>query len=189
MRMLIRSLTLTLLLAIAGPLFAGDNDSPLDVDKGNYRPLIVIASSTVDPVWVSLKKSLEDPANKQGIADRKLKVYTILNMAGQLDGKDLGQQDTMALLRSLKLGAGAYPKVFLMGKDGETKLSAAGDEAKSVDLKKVFDTIDALPAAEKELVAAPPPPAAAEAAPAKGTKNGKPAKPAKPTKPPEMPDD
>ncbi len=85
--------------------------------------------------------------------------------------------------------AGVYPKVFLMGKDGETKLSAAGDEAKSVDLKKVFDTIDALPAAEKELVAAPPPPAATEAAPAKGAKNGKPAKPAKPAKPPEMPDD
>ncbi|MFW9081311.1 DUF4174 domain-containing protein [Pseudomonas sp. P2757] len=188
--MLIRSLTLTLLLAIAGPSFAGDNDSPLDVDKGNYRPLIVIANSTVDPVWVGLKKSLEDPANKQGIADRKLKVYTILSMSGQLDGKDLGQQDTMALLRSLKLGAGAYPKIFLVGKDGETKLAASGDEAKAVDLKKIFDTIDAMPMAEKEAAAAVvTPPAATEPAPAKGAKGSKPVKPAKPSKPPEMPDD
>ena len=86
--MLIRSLTLTLLLAIAGPLFAADNDSPIAGDMGRARPLIVIAQSTIDPVWVGLKKSLEDPANKKGVADRNIKVYTILNMAGQLDGKD-----------------------------------------------------------------------------------------------------
>ncbi|MCF4998894.1 DUF4174 domain-containing protein [Pseudomonas syringae] len=185
--MLIRSLILTTLLAFAGPLLAAENDSPTAGDKGRARPLIVIASSTVDPVWVGLKKSLDDPANKQGIADRNIKVYTILNMTGQLDGKDLGQQDTMALLRSLKLGAGAYPKVFLVGKDGETKLSASGDEAKSVDLKKIFETIDAMPMAEKEAAAAAVAPApAAEPAPAKGSK---PAKPAKSSKPPEMPDD
>jgi hypothetical protein len=101
----------------------------------------------------------------------------------------MGQQDTMALLRSLKLGAGAYPKVFLVGKDGETKLSASGDEAKSVDLKKIFDTIDAMPMAEKEAAAAAQAPVAATPEPAKGAKNAKPTKPAKPAKPPEMPDD
>ncbi|CAI8708658.1 DUF4174 domain-containing protein [Pseudomonas sp. IT-P260] len=190
--MLIRSLTLTLLLAIAGPLFAADNDSPIAGDMGRARPLIVIAQSTVDPVWVGLKKSLEDPANKKGLTDRNIKVYTILNMAGQLDGKDLGQQDTMALLRSLKLGAGAYPKVFLLGKDGETKLSASGDEAKSVDLKKIFDTVDALPASEKEISAptvAETKATTAEPAAKKGEKGAKASKPAKPSKPPEMPDD
>ena len=108
--MLIRSLTLATLLAIAGPLFAADGDSPLDIDKGRARPLIVIAPSTVDPVWVNLKKSLEDPANKKGVADRNIRVYSVLNMSGQLDGKDLGQQDTMALIRALKLGAGALPE-------------------------------------------------------------------------------
>ncbi|WP_447802288.1 DUF4174 domain-containing protein [Pseudomonas serbica] len=187
--MLIRSLTLATLLAIAGPLFAADGDSPLDIDKGRARPLIVIASSTVDPVWVNLKKSLEDPANKQGVAERNIRVYSVLNMSGQLDGKDLGQQDTMALIRALKLGAGALPKVILMGKDGEKKLESSGDESRSVDLKKIFDTVDALPAAEKE-AATPTPPPVTETPPPKGTakaaKNGKPAKPAKP---PEMPDD
>ena len=189
--MLIRSRTLTLVLAVAGPLFAADNDSPIAGDRGRARPLIVIAQSTVDPVWVSLKKSLEDPANKKGVADRNIKVYTILSMSGQLDGKDMGQQDTMALLRSLKLGAGAYPKVFLVGKDGETKLSASGDDAKAIDLKKIFDTIDAMPMAEKEAAAAAAAqaPAAAEPEPAKGAKGAKPSKPAKPTKPPEMPND
>ncbi len=189
--MLIRSLTLTLLLAVAGPLSAADSDSPIAGDMGRARPLIVIAQSTADPVWLNLKKSLDDPANKKGVADRNIKVYTILSMSGQLDGKDMGQQDTMALLRSLKLGAGAYPKVFLVGKDGETKLSASGDDAKAIDLKKIFDTIDAMPMAEKEAAAAAAAqaPAAAEPEPAKGAKGAKPSKPAKPTKPPEMPDD
>ena len=103
-------------------LFAADGDSPLDMYKGLGRPLIVIAQSTVDPVWVSLKKSLEDPANKQGIADRSIKVYSVLNMSGQLDGKDIGQQDTMALIRALKLGAGALPKVILIGTAGKPPL-------------------------------------------------------------------
>jgi hypothetical protein len=189
MRMLIRSLTLAILLAFAGPLFAADSDSPLAADVGRARPLIVIAPSTVDPVWVSLKKSLEDPANKQGVAQRNIKVYSVLNMFGQLDGKDLGQQDTMALIRSLKLGAGGLPKVILVGKDGETKFQSSGDESKSVDLKKIFDTIDALPASEKEVAAPTPPPVAAEPATTKGAKGTKAGKPAKPAKPAEQPDD
>ena len=166
--MLIRSLTLATLLAVAGPLFAADGDSPLDMDKGRSRPLIVIAPSTVDPTWVSLKKSL--------------------NLMGQRDGKDLGPQDTAALIRSLKLGAGAKTKVILVGKDGEKKLEQSGP----VELKEVFAAVDQLPAAEKET---PPPTVAPAAEPepsakgAKGEKNGKAAKPAKPAKPPEMPDD
>jgi hypothetical protein len=191
MRMLIRFLTLTTLLAFAGPLLAAENDSPLDMDKGRSRPLIVIAPSTVDPVWTGLKNSLDDPANKEGIAQRNIRVYSVLNMFGKLDGKDLGQQDTMALIRALKLGAGALPKVILIGKDGEKKLESSGEESKSVDLKKIFETIDALPASEKE---APPPTVAAPvvaepAKDAKGTKATKPGKSGKTAKQPEMPDD
>ncbi|MNN90364.1 hypothetical protein D3C81_2083000 [compost metagenome] len=89
----------------------------------------------------------------------------------------------------MKLGAGALPKVILVGKDGEKKLESSGDESKSVDLKKIFDTIDAMPMAEKEAAAAAQAPVAAEPEPAKGTKGAKPTKPAKPSKPPEMPDD
>ncbi|MGE8144589.1 DUF4174 domain-containing protein [Pseudomonas frederiksbergensis] len=186
--MLIRSLTLTTLLAFAGPLFAADSDSPLAADMGRARPLIVITSSTIDPVWLGLKKSLEDPANKQGVAQRNIKVYSVLNMSGQLDGKDMGQQDTMALIRSLKLGAGALPKVILLGKDGEKKLESSGDESKAVDLKKIFDTIDTMQP-EKEIAAPTPPPVAAEPAATKGAKGTKPGKPAKPAKPAEQPDD
>ena len=187
--MLIRSLTLATLLAVAGPLFAADNDTPLAQERGKSRPLIVIAPSSIDPTLVNLKKSLDDPATKKAFQDRNMVLYTVVQLMGQRDGKDLDAQTTMALIRELKLGVSGETKVILVGKDGEKKFESSGDESKSVDLKMIFDTIDALPAAEKE--AAPPTvatPVVAEPA-AKGAKGAKPAKPTKPAKPPEMPDD
>ncbi|PTR21069.1 DUF4174 domain-containing protein [Pseudomonas sp. GV085] len=189
--MLIRSLTLATLLAIAGTSFATDGDSPLDMDKGRARPLIVIAPSAVDPIWVSLKKSLDEPANRKGFTDRNMVLYTVLNLMGQRDGKDLGPQDTAALIRSLKLGAGARTKVILVGKDGEKKL----EQSDAIKLETIFSAVDQLPATEKEFtatVAAPvteAEPATKDAKGTKGTKGTKPGKPAKPAKPPEMPDD
>jgi hypothetical protein len=183
--MLIRSLTLATLLAIAGPLFAADGDSPLDMDKGRSRPLIVIAPSTVDPMWVSLKQSLDEPANRKGFTDRNMVLYTVLNLMGQREGKDLGPQDTAALIRSLKLGAGSKSKVILVGKDGEKKF----EQSENIKLEDIFSAVDQLPAAEKET----PPPTVATPAPeapaAKGAKNTKQAKSTKPVKQPEMPDD
>jgi hypothetical protein len=120
-------------------------------------------------------------------------LYTVLNLMGQREGKDLGPQDTAALIRSLKLGAGAKSKVILVGKDGEKKLEQSG----AIELKEIFAAVDQLPATEQEATAPTPPPVT-EVAPAngangangaKGAKPGKPGKPAKPAKPPEMPDD
>jgi hypothetical protein len=177
MRMLIRSLTLATLLAFVGPLFAADDDSPLVRDVGRARPLIVIAPSSVDPTWVNLKKSLDEPASRKGFTDRNMVLYTVINTMGQRDGKDLDPQTTMALIRSLKLGAGAKSKIILIGKDGEKKL-----EKDTVELKEIFSTVDELPTAEKEATVPAP---MAEVAPAKGAKG----KPAKPAKPPEQPDE
>ncbi|KQN49085.1 tyrosyl-trna synthetase [Pseudomonas sp. Leaf48] len=183
--MLIRSLTLATLLAFTGTLFAADGDSPLDIEKGRNRSLIVIAPSTVDPTWVSLKKALEEPANKQGFSERKLVLYSVINTMGQRDGKDLDPQTTMALIRALKLGAGAQTKVILVGKDGEKKLDHSG----AIELTEIFSTVDQLPAAEKEAVPPPVVTPPAEAEPAKGTKGAKNGKATKTAKPPQMPDD
>ena len=182
--MLIRSLTLATLLAISGPLFAADGDSPLVAEVGKARPFIVIAPSTVDPAWVSLKKALDEPGGKQGFSQRNMVLYTVLNTMGQRDGKELDPQSTMALIRSLKLGASAQTKFILVGKDGEKKLEHSG----AIELKDVFDAVDKLPAAEKEAVAPTPPPAPEPAA-AKDAKGGKPGKAAKPPAAPQPLDD
>lgn len=178
--MLIRSLTLAMLLAIAAPLMAADGDTPLASELGKSRPLIIIAPSTLDPSLVGLKKNLEDPANRAAFTQRNMVLYTVVGLIGQREGKDLDAQTTMALIRELKLGASAQTKVILVGKDGEKKVEQAGP----VDLKALFDTIDQMPQAEKEAAAPTPAPVAETkaAAAGKAAKAGKNAKPAAPPK-------
>ncbi|MCI3945353.1 hypothetical protein K0038_02392 [Pseudomonas syringae] len=167
--MLIRSLTLATLLVAAGSALAADSDSPLAQERGKSRPLIIIAPSTVDPTLVNLKKALDEPANREAFAQRNMVLFTVINTIGERNGKTLDAQSTMALIRELKLGAGAQTKVILVGKDGEKKIEKSGP----IDPKEIFATIDQMPMREQEASAPPPEP---EAKPAPAEKPGKPAK-------------
>ncbi|WP_213881086.1 DUF4174 domain-containing protein [Pseudomonas sp. dw_358] len=181
--MLSRFCTLTALLAaaVAAPVLAADSDSPLLKDRGQYRPLIVIARSSADPAITGVKKALEDPATNKAFKDRNMVLYTVAGTIGQRDGKYLDPQPTMAMIRELKLGASDAAWVVLVGKDGEKKLEDKG----TVDLKKIFAAIDQMPMAEKQATPAPEE-APAKAAPAgKGAKAGK----AAPAEPPSGLDD
>ena len=172
--MFIRLLILASVL-VAGTVQAVEVPSPLEQDRGKFRPLVVVARADADPTLVNLKKALEDPANKQAFDQRNMVLYTIVGITGKRDGKDLEPQSTMSLIRGLKPGMIIdKAKVILIGKDGEKKVETVGD----VDLAELFKTIDALPAAEKETQA----PVVAET-PAKGSAAGKSAKPVKPAKP------
>lgn len=182
--MFIRSLTFATLFAVVSPLWAADSDGPLAQDVGKSRPLIVMADSTLDPTLVKLKAAMSDPATRDGFTQRNVVLYTVVKSIGQRDGKDLDAQSAMALVRELKLGAGAQPRVILVGKDGEKKMEHSGP----IDAKEIFAAIDQLPPQEKE--AAPPPlPPAAEAKPVKGGKTAKPGKSGKPAAPAEPPKD
>ncbi|HEY0286171.1 MAG TPA: DUF4174 domain-containing protein [Pseudomonas sp.] len=170
--MLSRSLTLAILFAVSGPLLAADGDTPLAQERGKSRALIIIASSTVDPTLVSLKKNLDDPANHEAFVKRDMVLYTIVNTIGQRNGKDMDAQSTMALIRELKLGVKSQTQaqVILVGKDGEKKIDRSGP----IDPKEIFNTIDQMPMAEKEAVAPASAPVAAEPkAAAKPGKAGK----------------
>ena len=159
---------------VAGTVQAVEVPSPLEQDRGKFRPLVVVARADADPTLVNLKKALEDPANKQAFDQRNMVLYTIVGITGKRDGKDLEPQSTMSLIRGLKPGMIIdKAKVILIGKDGEKKVETVGD----VDLAELFKTIDALPAAEKETQA----PVAVET-PAKVAAAGKATKPAKPAK-------
>ncbi|WP_122569790.1 DUF4174 domain-containing protein [Pseudomonas viridiflava] len=172
--MSIRSLTSAVLLVaaglvLAGPALAADSDGPLAQERGKTRPLIIIVSSKADPTLVSVKKALEEPANREAFAQRNMVLFTVVNTIGERDNKTLDAQSTMALIRELKLNAGDKTKVILKGKDGETKLKK--DE--NVDLKEIFATIDQMPMRERE-ASAPPPESEPKLAPAE--KAGKPGK-------------
>jgi len=152
--MSIRSLTSATLLAaaglvLAGPALAADSDGPLAL--------------------VSIKKALDEPANREAFAQRNMVLFTVVNTIGERNGKTLDAQSTMALIRELKLGAGAKTKVILVGKDGEKKIEKEG----AVDPKEIFATIDQMPMREREASAPPPEP---EPKPAPAEKAGKPGK-------------
>ncbi len=184
--MFIRSLTFATVFAVAGPLWAADSDGPLAQDRGQSRPLIVITQSSLDKTLVNLKKAMDDPASREGFTQRNVVLYTVVNLMGQRNGKDLDAQSTMALIRELKLGASsAAARVILVGKDGEQQELK---HDRPMEPKDIFAAVDQLPAAEKE--AAPPPsPPAPEAKPAKGGKAAKAGKAAAPAEPPKDLDD
>jgi len=168
--MFIRLLILASVL-VTGTAQAVEVPSPLEQDRGKFRPLVIVARAEADPTLVNLKKALEDPANKQAFDQRNMVLYTIVGITGKRDGKDLEPQSTMSLIRGLKPGMIIdQAKVILIGKDGEKKVETVGD----VDLAELFNTIDALPVAEKETQA----PVAVEP-PAKGSAAGKSVKPGK----------
>ncbi|BBH46773.1 DUF4174 domain-containing protein [Pseudomonas sp. KU43P] len=181
--MLVRSLTLATLLAVAGPLYAADSDAPLAKELGKARPLVVIAPSSADPTLRGLNEALKDPATQAGFKERGLVLYSVANMMGKREDKNLEQQTTMALIRELKLGASKGTKVILVGKDGERHMLKDDDTGEKIDPQAIFKAVDDLPATEKA-VTAPEPVAASSETPPKESKPGKPAKPAKPAAPP-----
>lgn len=178
--MSIRSLTLATLLVAgglftAGPVFAADSDSPLPQERGKTRPLIVIAPSSVDPAYASIRKALTEPANREAFVQRNMVLFTVVGTIGERDNKPMNAQTTMALVRELNLGAGVGTSVVLIGKDGEAKIKKKIEKNESFDLKEIFATIDQMPMREREASAPPPEP---ESKPAPAEKAGKPGKPA-----------
>jgi hypothetical protein len=179
--MLVRSLTLATLLAVAGPLFAADSDAPLAKELGKARPLVVIAPSSADPTLRGLNDALKDPATQAAFKERGLVVYSVANMMGKREDKNLEQQTTMALIRELKLGASKGTKVILVGKDGERHVLKDDDTGEKIDPQAILKAVDGLPATEKAVTAPEP---VAAAVPEPKAKDSKPAKPAKPAAPP-----
>lgn len=145
--MFLRSFSVALMVALSGPVLADNDDSPLSADRGQARPVIVIANSAADPALVKLQAALKEPANQAAFKERNMVLYTVVNTLGKREGKDLDPQSTMALIRALKLGASAQAKVILLGKDGEKKLEHAGP----IEPQQLFSAVDQLPASEKEL--------------------------------------
>ena len=145
--MFIRSLLLVGLFVTSGA-HAAEVPSPLEQDIGKSRPLIVVARTDADPTLVSLKKALDEPANRQAFNERNMVLYTIVGIVGKRDGKDLDPQSTMSLIRGLKPGMIIDDaKVILIGKDGEKKIEKVGAVAPA----ELFKTIDELPQQEKDI--------------------------------------
>lgn len=167
--MSIRSLTLATLLFVAAPVFAANSDAPLEQERGKARPLVIIAPDKNDSTLVSLKKALDEPANRQAFSERNMVLYTVVSTFGERNGKPMDAQATMSLIRGLQLGVGGRTRVILIGKDGEKKF----DEP-TARVQDLFALIDQMPMREKEASAPAATPSTDAAPPAeKAPKSGK----------------
>ncbi|HKS13832.1 MAG TPA: DUF4174 domain-containing protein, partial [Pseudomonas sp.] len=151
--MLVRSLTLAALFAVAGSALAADADAPLTQDLGKARPLVVIAPSSADPTLRGLTEALKDPATQAAFKERSLVLYSVAGMVGKREDKNLEQQTTMALIRELKLGASKGTKVILIGKDGERHMLKDDEGGEKLEPQAIFTAVDQLPATEKAVTA------------------------------------
>lgn len=134
----------TLLLS-ALPLLAQASDDPLQAERWNTRPLIVLAASADDPLLVRVQAALREPANREAFVERDMVLYTVIGQQGQRNEQPLDVIATKRLLLALDAGS-ARPQVILVGKDGGKKIQQGAD----ADLQAIFQTIDRMPMRQSE---------------------------------------
>ncbi|PZW41230.1 DUF4174 domain-containing protein [Pseudomonas sp. URMO17WK12:I2] len=134
----------TLLLS-ALPLLAQASDDPLQAERWNTRPLIVLAASADDPLLARVQAALREPANREAFVERDMVLYTVIGQQGQRNEQPLDVIATKRLLLALDAGS-ARPQVILVGKDGGKKIQQGAD----ADLQAIFQTIDRMPMRQSE---------------------------------------
>lgn len=134
----------TLLLS-ALPLLANASEDPLQAERWQTRPLIVLAASADDPLLMRVQAALREPANREAFVERDMVLYTVIGKQGQRNEQPLDAIATKRLLLALDAG-NARPQVILVGKDGGKKIQQGAD----ADLQAIFRTIDRMPMRQGE---------------------------------------
>lgn len=137
---------LAVLLGLAGSqVVAADQANPLDSERWQSRPLIVVAPDAGDPTLRHFQQDLLAPANREAFVDRDMVLYTVVGGVGKRNGQALDPAATQALLSGLGVDAKGPTRLLLVGKDGGTKI----DQRAPLDPKAIFATIDKMPMRQK----------------------------------------
>ncbi|MCI8211456.1 hypothetical protein AUC61_18160 [Pseudomonas sp. S25] len=133
---------LALLLGMAGSqVMAQTSSNPLDSERWQSRPLIVVAPNAGDATWLQFEQDLMKPANREAFVDREMVLYTVVGGVGKRNDQALDPRATSALLSSLGVEPDGPTRLLLVGKDGGTKI----DQHAPLDVSVVFATIDKMP--------------------------------------------
>lgn len=133
---------LALLLGMTGSQVMADTSSnPLDSERWQSRPLIVVAPSASDATWLQFKQALMQPANREAFIEREMVLYTVVDGVGKRNDQALDPRATSALLSTLGVKPDGPTRLLLVGKDGGTKI----DQHAPLDVSVVFATIDKMP--------------------------------------------
>jgi len=132
--------TTTMVLA-AGTSAAPNDNNPLMAERWKTRPVVIIAPSTTDPLLTGQQDVLQLPANQAALRKREMVVYTVVGDLAQRDGEPLSAEQARALRKALDVKDGAPATVFLVGKDGGTKMA----RRQVVGAEELFGMVDAMP--------------------------------------------
>lgn len=120
---------------------ADDVANPLDVERWQTRPLIVVAPDAGDSTLRHFQQALLAPANREAFIEREMVLYTVVGGVGKRNGQALQPAATRALLSKLGVDGKGPTRLLLVGKDGGTKI----DQRTPLDPKAIFATIDRMP--------------------------------------------
>jgi hypothetical protein len=131
----------SVLMTAGGAAAANQSDNPLMADRWKTRPVVIIAPSTTDPLLTGQQDVLQLPANQAALKKREMVVYTVVGDLAQRDGARLPVEQARALRKALDVKDNAPATVFLVGKDGGTKMA----RRQVVSAQELFGMVDAMP--------------------------------------------
>lgn len=124
-----------------------DTTNPLDAERWETRPIVVVVPQDGDPLLAKVRAALKEAAAREAFRERDMALFTVVGGEGRRNGEPLGPGRTAAMLRALQLDARGPATFVLVGKDGGVKMR---EEGAGVDLQAVFDEIDRMPMRQQQ---------------------------------------
>jgi hypothetical protein len=118
-----------------------DTVNPLDAERWNTRPLVIVVPGPEDRLLKSLNEQLQKPENREAFLDREMVLYRVVDGRATRNDKPLPPDQARALLDALEAQSDGPATVFLVGKDGGVKVREQGE----VNARDLFSTIDRMP--------------------------------------------
>jgi hypothetical protein len=127
---------------MAGSQVMADTASnPLDSERWQSRPLIVVAPDASDATWLEFQQDLMKSANREAFVEREMVLYSVVNGVGKRNDQAMDPKATSALLSTLGVKPDGPTRLLLVGKDGGTKV----DQYAPLDISVIFAKIDKMP--------------------------------------------
>lgn len=120
--------------------------SPLTVERGRSRPLVVVATDASAPAALALQQALSQAETRAAFRERQVVVFSIVAGQGRREGKDLDPAATAALLAALGVQANGPDAILLVGKDGGVKRHLA-----QLSVPVILAAIDSMPMRRQEM--------------------------------------
>jgi hypothetical protein len=130
-----------------GAVAAGNNvDNPLMAERWKTRPVVIVAPTTTDPLLTKQQDVLQLPVNQAALKAREMVVYTVVGDVARRDGEPLPAAQARGLRMALDVKDNAPAMVFLVGKDGGTKMA----RHQVISAEELFGTVDAMPMMQRK---------------------------------------